>query len=76
MDNQHKKIDGYRDFDQETVDVINDIKSLEREVASYWRLLADLNKDTDKRELALAKTHFEDAFMHFVKAVAKPVTPW
>jgi hypothetical protein len=74
MDNQHKKIDGYRDFDQETVDAINYIKSLERDVASYWNIVG--NGDVDKRELALAKTHFEDAFMHFVKAVAKPVTPW
>jgi hypothetical protein len=74
MDNQHKKIDGYRDFDQDTADVINEIKSLERDVASLWRLTG--NTDADKRELALAKTHFEDAFMHFVKAVAKPDTPW
>jgi len=75
MENQHQKISGYRDFDQETVDVINDIKSLEQGVAEEWHALAGKG-DADMRELALARTHFEDAFMHLVKAVAKPVSPW
>jgi beta-phosphoglucomutase-like phosphatase (HAD superfamily) len=68
-------IDGYRELDAETLETINNIKSLEREVASQWRLLVS-GDDADKRELALARTHFEDAFMHFVKAVANPVSPW
>ena len=75
MENQHEKISGYRDFDQGTVDVINEIKSLEWQVALYWNALSS-EDNADKRELALARTHFEDAFMHFVKAVAKPVSPW
>lgn len=75
MENQHEKIDGYRDFEQGTIDVINEIKSMERQVADYWRALVS-EDDADKRELALARTHFEDAFMHLVKAVAKPVSPW
>lgn len=69
------KIDGYRELDNAALETINDIKSIEREVASQWRLLVS-EDNADKRELALARTHFEDAFMHFVKAVAKPDSPW
>lgn len=76
MENQHEKISGYRDLSQDEIDDINYIKSIERDVASFWRILLDPNKDTDKRELALAKTKFEEAFMHFVKAVAKPNSVW
>lgn len=76
MENQHQKISGYRDLSAYEIDQINYIKGLEREVASYWRLMVDPNQDTDKRQLALAKTKFEEAFMHFVKAVAKPDSVW
>ena len=68
------KVDGYRELDKNTVDMINGIKSLEKNVAELWRYMQD--QDTDKRELALAKTHFEEGFMHFVKAVAKPDSVW
>ncbi len=29
-----------------------------------------------QRQLALARTHFEDGFMHLVRAVARPTSPW
>lgn len=29
-----------------------------------------------QRQIAIARTHFEDAFMHLVRAVARPETPW
>lgn len=75
MENQHQRITGYRDFDEDTIHTINTIKGVERSVASLWRNIQE-NTEADKRELALAKTHFEDAFMHFVKAVAKPESAW
>lgn len=28
------------------------------------------------RQIALARTHFEEGFMHLVRAVARPVSPW
>jgi len=70
------KIDGYRELPDETVEDINYIKSMERDLASFWRIMASPEHDTDKRELALAKTHFEEGFMHFVKALAKPQSAW
>lgn len=75
MENQHQKITGYRDFDEDTVRKINHIKNLEHGIAEQWHLYRAFH-DVDQRELALAKTHFEEAFMHFVKAVAKPDSVW
>ena len=75
VENQHDKITGYRDFDQDTIDVINAIKDVEAVVANFWSQLRASDK-VDQRELALARTHIEQGFMHFVKSVAKPDTPW
>jgi hypothetical protein len=75
MENQHKKIDGYRDFDESTISDINVIKSLESAVAARWRLLLT-DSSVDVREMALARSHFENGFIHMVKAIAKPESPW
>jgi hypothetical protein len=72
---ENEEIDGYRELDAFTVQTINDIKSLERNVAQFWNDVLN-SSDADRRELEIAKTHFEDAFMHFVKAVAKPENVW
>lgn len=75
MENQHKKIQGYRDFDQATVNMINEIKKTEAFVAESWFAVGS-HPDADRRELALARTAFEEAFMHLVKSIARPDTPW
>jgi hypothetical protein len=72
---ENKKIDGYRELDAFTVQTINDVKALERHVAQYWNDVLNTS-DADRRELALAKTKFEEGFMHMIKAVAKPESAW
>lgn len=74
MENQHRLIPGYRDLTQDEIESIVEIKECEKVVAVVWNRILD--RSPDLREMALAKAHFEDAFMHFVKAVAKPDTPW
>lgn len=74
MENQHNKIQGYRDFDQATIDMINHIKQGEKIVADLYHELR--GTDVDQRELSLARTKFEEAFMHLVKSVAQPDSPW
>lgn len=71
MDNQHKKIAGYRELDQGEIDLMNRIKALE---ARFNRLMDDLTTTPgiDPRNVSLAKTHGEDAFMRAVRAVAQP----
>ncbi len=71
MDNQHKKITGYRDLTQGEIDAMNAVKHLEAQfngMIDFMKTLPGL----DGRQLALAATHGEDAFMHAVRAEAQP----
>ena len=71
MDNQHKKIRGYRDLSQAEIDLMNEVKAHE----ARWNSLVDRLRATpslDQRNVALAATHAEDAFMRAVRAIAQP----
>lgn len=76
MDNQHKKIAGYRDLTQAEIDLMNEIKAAEENVASLFQRVADLAKqDGDNgagRWASIARTDLETGFMFLLKAVARP----
>lgn len=71
MDNQHQKISGYRDLSQDEINAMNGVKHLEAQFNGLIDYLKAL-PGADQRQIALAATHGEDAFMHAVRAVAKP----
>lgn len=71
MDNQHQKISGYRDLSQEEINAMNGVKDLEAQFNGLIDHLKSL-AGADQRQVALAATHGEDAFMHAVRAIAKP----
>lgn len=71
MDNQHKKIAGYRDLSQAEIDAMNDCKSIERKFNSMIDRLKTV-PGVDQRNVALAQTYGENAFMRAVRAVAQP----
>lgn len=71
MENQHKKITGYRDLSQSEIDAMNGIKHLE----AQWNGLIDHLRSVagvDQRQVAIAATAGEEAFMRAVRAVAQP----
>lgn len=72
MDNQHKKIAGYRDLTQSEIDLMNEAKALE---ASWNGFIDKLRAaaDIDQRQVSIAATDGESAFMRAVRAVARPV---
>lgn len=72
MDNQHKKITGYRDLSQEEIDLMNDIKALEAKFNGLIDRLKSMGSGLDQRNVAIAATAGEDAFMRAVRAVAQP----
>ena len=75
MENQHKMIQGYRDLSQDEIDCMNDIKQAELSIGELWKSVMDAPGDTfsaDGRWMSIAKTHFEEGFSAFVRAVAKP----
>lgn len=71
MDNQHKKITGYRDLTQREIDAMNSVKHLEAQFNGLVDFLKDM-PEVDQRQVALAATHAEEAFMHAVRSIAKP----
>ncbi len=69
VDNQHRKISGYRDLSEDEITAINQLKELEELLTVA---LDNLLHAPDPRHLAIAKTHFETGFMYAIKAIAKP----
>jgi|tagenome__1003787_1003787.scaffolds.fasta_scaffold20851289_3 hypothetical protein len=84
VDNEHPQIDGHRVLDADEVDLINNtIKGEEAEVADLVRRLQEhalqcsvVEGSEALRHLALARAAFEVGFMHAVRAVARPLSPW
>ena len=71
MDNQHKKISGYRDLSPAEIDLMNEAKGLE----AKWNGFVDKLRATeglDQRQVSIAATDGESAFMRAVRAVAQP----
>lgn len=73
MDNQHKKITGYRDLTQEEIDLMNRSKELASEVGEFIEYLSKTGYE-DKRWLAIAKTDLQKGFMSLTRSIAKPST--
>lgn len=75
MDNQHKKITGYRDLTQSEIDGINSIKALEADAAQLVKQLKAL-PEADQRAMALAVTNLQQACMWMTKGVARSTDPF
>lgn len=72
MENQHKKITGYRDLTEAEIALMNEAKELE----AKFNGLIDRLKSTggiDQRQVAIAQTEGESAFMRAVRSIAQPV---
>lgn len=73
MDNQHKKITGYRDLSQQEIDLMNGLKALGNQIGE---MLDGMAKDAslDQRSVAIAKTNIQTGMMFAIRAVAQPTT--
>ncbi|WP_420140153.1 DUF7681 family protein [Sphingomonas sp.] len=72
MENQHKKITGYRDLSQAEIDLMNEVKGLEAKFNGLIDRLKNMGSSVDQRNVAIAATAGEDAFMRAVRAIAQP----
>lgn len=75
MENQHKKITGYRDLTQSEIDGMNSIKALEAGTGDLFKQISEI-EGVDPLLLELAKTNLQQGFMWFVRAIAKPADPF
>lgn len=77
MDDQHRKISGYRELDASEIALMNRIKAKEAELSELVQLVRNtVPAGEPQRQAAIATTVFEEAFMRLVRAVARPASPW
>jgi hypothetical protein len=71
MDNQHKKIKGYRDLTQQEIDLMNEIKT---KGAELGELVAKLKEtpNLDQRWVSIGATDFQTGLMALTRSVAQP----
>lgn len=88
MDNQHRKISGYRELTQQEIDLMNEAKDLEAQVLAFHSKVAkrlaaqSLEGDADElhrnqasrahRWHSIARTDIETGFMALVRSIAQP----
>ena len=71
MENQHRKISGYRELTAEEIEAMNAVKAVGAQVGTLLNALAAV-PGVDQRALAIAKTDLQTGFMWAVRAIAKP----
>ena len=84
MENQHRKIKGYRELSQEEIDLMNEVKEKCVEVGELIKRIEAINHsmhvggdpepfDSEaSRWSAIAKTRLQQGLMALTRAVAKP----
>lgn len=71
MDNQHRKISGYRELGQAEIDLMNEIKAVGPTLEALLDKLYS-RPDLDHRWVAIGKTHLQEGLMALTRAVAQP----
>ena len=71
MDNQHRKIKGYRELTQAEIDLMNEIKTKGAELGD---LVAKLraNEGLDQRWISIGATELQQGLMALTRGVAQP----
>lgn len=71
MDNQHKKIKGYRDLSQTEIDLMNEVKEKGAELGELVEKLMATD-GLDKRWISIGKTDLQTGLMALVRGIAQP----
>lgn len=80
MENQHKKITGYRDLSEEEIRLMNEAKELAEKVGDLVERIEFLGKGEDPkitidmRWCSIGKTDLQKGFMALIRSVARPTT--
>nr|WP_319552436.1 hypothetical protein [uncultured Vibrio sp.] len=77
MENQHRKIKGYRELNQDEIDLMNKIKEMGEELGKLCNELSAYHVETgshaiDPRWLNIGKTDLQKGIMALVRSVAMP----
>lgn len=79
MENQHRKITGYRELSQAEIDLMNKIKALAAQAGDLVNDMrasdaVDTEQGLDQRWISIGATDLQTGFMALTRAVAKPTT--
>jgi len=72
MDNQHRKIQGYRELSQEEIDLMNQIKAKGINLGELVNHLLDMGDRLDQRWVSIGATDLQTGLMALTRAVAQP----
>ena len=73
MENQHRQIIGYRELNQQEIDLMNEIK----DHGALLKALTDkviFTPGTDARWVSIGRTHLQEGLMALTRAIAKPTS--
>lgn len=73
VDNQHKKITGYRDLTEAEIGAMNDCKAVAVQVGILCDKIATIT-GVDQRWVAIGKTDLQKGFMALIRGIARPET--
>jgi len=73
MDNQHKKIKGYRDLSEEEIALMNEAKELAEKVGELVTKI-HANNEVDRRWVSIGATDLQKGFMFLIRGIAQPTT--
>lgn len=71
MNNQHRKIKGYRELSQTEIDLMNEVKLKGKELGELVAKLA-ANTELDQRWVAVGATNLQQGLMALTRSVAQP----
>lgn len=71
MENQHRKIKGYRELNQDEISLMNEIKTKGVELGDLVEKLKRSGAP-DMRWIGIGGTHLQQGLMALTRAVAKP----
>ena len=71
LENQHRKITGYRELSQEEIDVMNEIKAAGKELGELVDKLRAI-ESLDQRWISIGATDLQKGLMGLTRGVAKP----
>lgn len=71
MENQHRKIKGYRELSQDEINLMNQIKELGVEIGSLVEKLESMD-ESDKRWVEIGKTDLQQGLMALTRSITKP----
>ncbi len=71
VDNQHRKISGYRDLSEEEIEFMNAVKETANKLGALVESM-EANEALDQRWVAIAKTNLQTGFMALTRSIAQP----